>query len=86
MRARLETLEFFDEDVLPLDGSAVGLELDGAGFGEGAFFVVVVVELGLVDDEFAVEMDCDIFADEFDDDGIPFSDGLVGVDEGLAAG
>ena len=79
-------LEFFEVDVTPLHGGAVGLELDGAGFWEGAFFVEEVVESGLVDDGFSVEDDGDFFADHFDGHFVPLADGAVCVDKGFASG
>ncbi len=83
--AKSPILKFFDEDVSPLHGSSVRLELDGSGFGKGALFIEEIEELGIVDNELAVEVDGDLFANERDDHGIPFTDGLVGMDEGLPA-
>ena len=79
-------LEFFDEDISPLHGSAVRLKLDWTGFGKGAFLVEVIEELGVVDDELPVEVNGDFFADQFDDDGIPLANRFVGVDARFAAG
>lgn len=84
MNGGVAVLEFFDVDVAPLHGSTVGLELNGACFGKRSFFVEEVEELGVVNDELAVEVNGHLFANELDGDGIPFANRLVGMDEGFA--
>lgn len=64
----------------------MGLQLNWSGCGKWALFVEVVIELGLIDCQLVVQVDCDFISNQFDNEGVPFADGLVRMDEWLASG
>ena len=84
--------DFADVEIAPAGFAAVGLEFDRAADRDGAllvpweFFIVIVFEERVVDDELIVEPDGDTSADHDDAETIPLPDGLISADEWVPTG